>query len=133
LYQWFLAPDIGFHAQFTRSSNAKVGVRNIGGGFFLSVAAGQVKPGQPEAYSAVAVGTGGAVGARSIQFSFRINRYTTDEEVNKLATLLGEKGPDALREKRFLHSLGVPSATQANRTNYENKDGRDQAQEGLNE
>jgi hypothetical protein len=52
---------------------------------------------KPEAYSAVAMGTGGSVGGKSIQFDFRINRYTTDEEVNKFAALLKEKGPDALR------------------------------------
>jgi len=75
----------------------KLAFVTLGVAVLLSVAAGQEKPGQPEAYSAVAVGTGGAVGARSIQFSFRINRYATDEEVNKLATLLREKGPDALR------------------------------------
>jgi len=56
-----------------------------------------------EAYSAVAIGTGGSVGGKSVQFDFRITKYTTDEEVNELATLLKEKGQDALRsalEKR---------------------------------
>jgi hypothetical protein len=43
------------------------------------------------------MGTGGAVGGKSIQFDFRISGYTTDEEVNNFATLLKEKGPDALR------------------------------------
>jgi len=50
-----------------------------------------------EAYSGVAMGTGGSVGGKSIQFDFRISGYTTDEEVNKFAALLKEKGPDALR------------------------------------
>ena len=50
-----------------------------------------------EAYTAVAIGTGGAVGGKSMPFDFRITRYTTDEEVDQLATLVKEKGPDALR------------------------------------
>lgn len=49
-----------------------------------------------ETYSALAIGTGGTVGGKSMPFDFRINRYTTDEEVDNLATLLKEKGPDAL-------------------------------------
>jgi hypothetical protein len=52
---------------------------------------------QPEAYSGVAMGTGGSVGGKSIQFDFRISEYTTDEELNKFAALLKEKGQDALR------------------------------------
>jgi hypothetical protein len=52
---------------------------------------------QPEAYSAVAVGTGGTVGGKTLPFSFRVTRYTTDEEVDQLADLLKSKGPDALR------------------------------------
>lgn len=50
-----------------------------------------------EGYSAVAMGTGGAVGGKTIQFDFRINRYATDEEVGQLAELVKEKGTDALR------------------------------------
>jgi hypothetical protein len=52
---------------------------------------------QSEAYSGVAMGTGGSVGARSIQFDFRISEYTTDEDLTKFATLLKEKDSDALR------------------------------------
>ncbi len=36
------------------------------------------------------------MGARSIQFSFRVNRYASDDEIDKLAELVKEKGPDAL-------------------------------------
>jgi hypothetical protein len=50
-----------------------------------------------EAYSGTAIGTGGPAGAKSIGFTLRVNRYTSDEEVDQLATLLKEKGPDALR------------------------------------
>jgi hypothetical protein len=58
---------------------------------------GQDEKKQPEAYSVVAMGTGGSVGGKSIQFDFRISAYTTDEDLNKFAALLKEKGQDALR------------------------------------
>jgi len=51
---------------------------------------------KPEAYSGVAVGTGGSVGGRTKQFDFRITSYTTDEEVQEFAALLKNKGQDAL-------------------------------------
>ena len=60
------------------------------------VALAQDKP-APEAYSGVAMGTGGGVGAKTIQFDFRITQYTTDEEVQKFAQLVKEKGTDVLR------------------------------------
>jgi hypothetical protein len=50
-----------------------------------------------EAYSGVAVGTGGSVGGKSIQFDFRVTQYTTDEDVQKFAELVKNKGTDALR------------------------------------
>jgi hypothetical protein len=50
-----------------------------------------------EAYSGVAIGTGGGVGGKSVQFDFRITQYTTDEEVQNFAQLVKEKGTDALR------------------------------------
>jgi hypothetical protein len=50
-----------------------------------------------EAYSGVAVGTGGAVGGKSISFDFRITQYTTDEELQNFAQLVKDKGTDALR------------------------------------
>ena len=51
----------------------------------------------PEAYSGVAIGTGGSVGGKSIQFDFRITQFTTDEEVQNFAQLVKDKGTDALR------------------------------------
>jgi len=63
----------------------------------LLVSNGQDDKKQSEAYSAVAMGTGGSVGAKSIQFDFRITSFTTDEELDNFAVLLKEKGPDALR------------------------------------
>lgn len=50
-----------------------------------------------EAYSGVAMGTGGSVGGKTIQFDFRISQYTIDEEVQNFAQLVKEKGTDALR------------------------------------
>jgi hypothetical protein len=49
-----------------------------------------------EAYSGVAIGTGGSVG-KTIQFDFRITQYTTDEEVQNFAQLVKDKGTDVLR------------------------------------
>ena len=58
-------------------------------------AAAQDKP-LPEVYSAVAMGTGGAVGGKSMNFDVRITSYTTDDEVQKFAELLKAKGQNAL-------------------------------------
>jgi hypothetical protein len=69
----------------------------LGIAFLLPAAYGQEEKTKPEAYSAVAIGTGGSVGGKSIQFDFRITRYTTDEELDKFAEILKEKGPEALR------------------------------------
>jgi hypothetical protein len=51
----------------------------------------------PEAYSGVAIGTGGSGGGKTLQFDFRVTQYTTDEELQDFAQLLKDKGPDALR------------------------------------
>lgn len=48
-------------------------------------------------YSGVAIGTGGSVGGKTLQFDFRITQYTTDAEVQQFAQLVKEKGTDALR------------------------------------
>jgi hypothetical protein len=50
----------------------------------------------PEAYTGVAIGTGGSVGGKSIGFNFRITSYTTDQEVQNFAQLLKDTGRDAL-------------------------------------
>jgi hypothetical protein len=50
----------------------------------------------PIVYSAVAMGTGGSVGAKTMNFDVRITSYTTDAEVQKFANLLKAKGQDAL-------------------------------------
>ena len=59
---------------------------------------GQDDDRKPEAYSAVAMGTGGGVGGKTIQFDFRITRYITDQELQKYAELLKASGSEALRK-----------------------------------
>ena len=69
----------------------------LGAAFIISPLLCQEERTKQEAYSATAIGTGGAAGGKSIGFTVRVSRYTSDEEVDELATLLKEKGPDALR------------------------------------
>ena len=56
-------------------------------------------------FSAVAMGTGGSVGGKSVGVSIRIKEYTSDEEISRLAVILKESGPEALR--RELEKLDV--------------------------
>ena len=58
-----------------------------------------------EGYTGTAIGTGGPASAKSTGFNLRVDRYTSDEEVDQLAALLKEKGPDALR--RAMEKLDV--------------------------
>jgi hypothetical protein len=73
---------------------------------FLPASYGQDEKAKPEAYSAVAIGTGGSVGGKTIQFDFRITRYTSDEELDKYAEILKEKGPEALRRALEKEDVG---------------------------
>jgi len=75
----------------------KIAMLIVGVTLLISPLLRQKEQTKQEAYSGTAIGTGGAVGAKSIGFDFRVNSYTSDEEVDQLATLLKEKGPDALR------------------------------------
>jgi hypothetical protein len=52
---------------------------------------------RPDAYSAVAMGTGGSVGGKTMLFDFRIAQFTTDEELQNFAQLVKDQGTDALR------------------------------------
>jgi hypothetical protein len=78
---------------------------------FAPFVLGQEQQSKPEQYSAVAMGTGGAVGGKAIQFDFRINRYATDEEVDQLAKLLQEKGQNALRDTLDKQDVGRIAAS----------------------
>ena len=60
-----------------------------------------------EIYTAVVVGVGGAIGARSINIDIQIEKYTTDEEAIGYLTLLKEKGQDQLRLKLEKIDVGV--------------------------
>jgi hypothetical protein len=57
---------------------------------------GQNDKNKPDSYSGVAIGTGGTVGGRTLGFNFNVNSYTTDDELQSFATLLKDKGQDAL-------------------------------------
>ncbi len=63
-----------------------------------------------EAYSGVAMGTGGGVGGKTIQFDFRVTQYTTDDEVQAFAQLVKDKGTDALRRALEKEDKGRISA-----------------------
>jgi len=52
-----------------------------------------------DAFSGVAVGTGGSFAAKTVQFDFRVTHYATDEEIAKLAAILKEKGQDGLKNE----------------------------------
>ncbi len=69
----------------------------VGISFILPFSFGGEQMAKPEAYTGVAVGTGGPTAARSLPFDLRINQYTSDEEVAKYVTILRESGEDALR------------------------------------
>jgi hypothetical protein len=64
----------------------------------------------PQAYTGVAVGTGGSVGAKTISFDFRVTQYTTDEELQNFAQLVKDKGTDALRRALEKEDKGRISA-----------------------
>ena len=76
-------------------------LQNIGFVLFLIISLAFVSSAQDkasaEAYSGTAIGTGGSVGGKTIQFNFRITQYTTDEEVQNFAQLVKDKGTDGLR------------------------------------
>lgn len=73
---------------------------------FVPMAFGQQKEMTPEAYTGVAIGTGGSVGGSTIPFDLRIKQFTTDEDVLQLAQLLKEKGQDALRRELEKRDVG---------------------------
>lgn len=83
----------------------------LGSLFLFSAANAQEPKTEPEVYSGVAIGTGGAVGGKSVGFDFRIKRYTTDEEVQKFAELVKEKGTNALRRALEKEDVGQFSVT----------------------
>jgi hypothetical protein len=89
----------------------RIALLTLGVAFIISPLLCQEGQTNQDAYSGVAVGTGGNVGGKSIGFDFRVTRYTTDEEVDQLATLLKEKGTDALRRAMEKLDVGRINAT----------------------
>ena len=83
----------------------------IGSLLLFSTTDGQETKGRQEAYSGTAIGTGGTFGGRSIGFDLRIKRYSTDEELQKYADLVREKGTEALRRALEREDLGQFSVT----------------------
>ena len=77
---------------------------------FLTVDAIAQDKTPPQAYSGVAVGTGGSVGGKTISFDFRVAQYTTDEELQNFAQLVQDKGTDALRRALEKEDKGRISA-----------------------
>ena len=77
---------------------------------FVPMALCQQEETTREAYTGVALGTGGSVGGAAIPFDLRINRFTTDEDVLQLAQLLKEKGQDALRRELEKRDVGQINA-----------------------
>jgi len=89
----------------------KIALLILGVAFIVSPLLCQEGETKPEMYSGTAIGTGGAVGGKSIGFTLRISRYTTTDEVDRLAALLQEKGPDALRSAMEKLDVGRISPT----------------------
>ena len=71
---------------------------------------GQEKP-KTEQYSAVWAVVGGGAGGSSVSIDIRINKYNTDEDIQKYAELLKEGGPDALRRALEKEDVGQVSPT----------------------
>jgi hypothetical protein len=67
--------------------------------FCTGIIGAQKEKKKRENYSAAIVGTGGSIGARSVDINIYLDRHTTDEEVKEYLTLLEEKGTDQLRRK----------------------------------
>ena len=64
-----------------------------------------------EHFAATVMGTGGTVGGRSMGVDIRIKEYTSDEEVQRLAIILKESGPEALRRELEKLDVGQISPT----------------------
>jgi hypothetical protein len=84
---------------------SKIVLLMIGVISFVSTALCQEEKGQVDAYTFVAISTGGPSGGRTASFDFRITRYTTDQEVEELANILKTQGQDGLR--RAMEKLDV--------------------------
>jgi methionyl-tRNA formyltransferase len=84
---------------------SKIAVLMVGMISFASMAFCQEEKAKPDAYTFVAISTGGPSGGASASFDFQIKRYTTDEEVQQLQDILKSQGQDGLR--RAMEKLDV--------------------------
>jgi len=66
-----------------------------------------------ESYAAVVVGTGGAIGGRTLNLNIHIDKYTSNQEVQEYLTLLREEGQEALRRKLEKVKVGRIAPTAA--------------------
>jgi hypothetical protein len=66
-----------------------------------------------ETYTAVAIGTGGGLGGKTMNLTFYIEEYTTDDQVREYLGILKEKGNDGLRKVLEKVEVGrvAPAAT----------------------
>jgi len=94
-----------------RRQMTSVGVAALAAALLLlPMAFGQGKP-KPEQYSAVWAVVGGSAGGRTVSIDIRINKYNTDEDIQKYAELLKEGGPDKLRQALEKEDVGQVSPT----------------------
>src|SRR5215469_16101587 len=93
---------------------SKVALLLLGVISFASTALSQEEKGQVDAYTFVAISTGGPSGGRSASFDFRITRYTTDQEIEELGNILKTQGQDGLR--RAMEKLDVGRINLVGRT-----------------
>jgi hypothetical protein len=76
--------------------------------FSLAASAQDKMP--PQAYSGVAIGTGGSVGGKTISFDFRVTQFTSDEELQNFVQIVKDQGTDALRRALEKENKGRISA-----------------------
>ena len=73
--------------------------------FSISVSAEKKDETKPDRFGATAMVTGGSAGGSTSSMNITIKEYTSDDEVQRLATILLESGQEALR--RELEKLDV--------------------------
>jgi hypothetical protein len=80
-------------------------VASTAGLLLLPAAFGQEKT-EPDHFTAVWAVVGGGAGGSTTSIDIRISKYNTNEDIKEYATLLGDKGRDALRGRLEKEDLG---------------------------
>ncbi len=83
----------------------RISMAALAAGLLSGAAFGQGEP-VPEHYSAVWAVTGGSAGGTTVPIDIRINRYNSNEEIMRYATLLANSGPAALRSALEKEDVG---------------------------